>query len=119
MLEILPESAGNIVGVKATGSFNHQEFHEFLLPHLRGVIREHGQARLLFYLDEDFQGFDLEAVKNAALGSGHENDFQKIAVVGGSWWLNLQINLASSLLNGALNTFSRAELPEAWVWIRA
>ncbi|MCK9374899.1 MAG: STAS/SEC14 domain-containing protein [Syntrophobacterales bacterium] len=119
MLEILPESEGNIVGVKATGTFDRQEFHEILMPHLRSMITEHGRVRLLFCLEEDFQGFDLEAIKNEALNSEHQNDFQKIAVVGGSWWLNLQMSLVAPFLNGALRNFSRAELPDAWVWIRA
>jgi len=118
MLEILPESEGNILGVKATGTFNHQEYHEFLMPHLREIIKEHGRVRLLFYLEEDFQGFDLEAIKNEAFGSGHQDDFQKIAVVGGSWWLSLQMTLIAPLFNGTLRNFSRAELPEAWTWIR-
>ncbi|MFA5111101.1 MAG: STAS/SEC14 domain-containing protein [Desulfobaccales bacterium] len=119
MLEILPESEGNIVGVKATGTFNHQEFHEFLMPRLREIVKEHGQVRLLFCLEEDFQGFDLETIKNEAGGSGLLNDFQKIAVAGGSWLLGLQMSLIAPLLNGALRHFSRAELPEAWTWIRS
>ncbi len=119
MLEILPESEGNIVGVKATGRFDRQEFHEFLMPRLREIIKEHGRVRLLFCLEEDFQGFDLEAIKNEALNSEHQSDFQKIAVVGGSWWLNLQMSLVAPLLDGALRNFSRAELSEAWTWIRS
>jgi len=119
MLEILPESQDNILGVKATGTFNHQEYHEFLMPRLKEMIMEHGGVRLLFYLDEDFQGFDLETIKNEAMSNENHNNFQKIAVVGGSWWLSLQMTLVAPLLDGKLRHFSRPELPEAWVWIRS
>jgi hypothetical protein len=119
MLEILPESQGNILGVKAIGTFSRQEYHEFLIPHLSTIIKEHGRVRLLFYLDEDFQGFDLEALKNEAFGHAHKDDFQKIAMVGGSWWLNLQMTLLAPFLHGEVRNFSREELPEAWTWIRS
>jgi len=37
MLEILPESQGNILGVKATGKLTKQEFQEVLVPRLKAI----------------------------------------------------------------------------------
>jgi len=118
MLEILPESHANILGVKVTGKFTSRDCQELLVPRLKGMIKEHGRVRVLFSLEEDFQGWDLEALQQEAFGLQHRDDFQKIAVVGGSWWLSLQMNFIAPLIGGEVRNFSRAELPEAWTWIR-
>jgi hypothetical protein len=119
MLEILPESQGNILGVKATGTFSYQDYTEFLIPRFKAIIKEHGRVRVLFYLDEDFQGWNLETLRREAFGSRHQEDFQKIAVVGGSWWLRLEMKFLTPLIDGEVRNFSREELPEAWTWIRS
>ena len=38
MLEILPESQANILGVKATGELTRREFQEVLVPRLKAII---------------------------------------------------------------------------------
>jgi hypothetical protein len=118
MLQILPESQENILGMKVTGKLTSRDCQELLIPHLKAMIQEHGRVRVLFFLDEDFQGWDLEALQQEAFGPQHRDDFQKIAVVGGSWWLSLQMKFVAPLIGGEVRNFSRAELPEAWTWIR-
>jgi len=54
MLEILPESHANILGVKVTGKFTSRDCQELLVPRLKGMIKEHGRVRVLFSLEEDF-----------------------------------------------------------------
>ena len=68
MLEILPESQANILGVKATGKLTSREFQEVLVPRLKAIIQEHGRVRVLFFLDEDVQGWDLEALQQDGFG---------------------------------------------------
>jgi len=118
MLEILSESHANILGLKVTGKFTSRDCQEWLIPRLNAMIKEHGRVRVLFSLETDFQGWDLEALQQEAFGPQHRDDFQKIAVVGGSWWLSLQMKLIAPLIGGEVRNFSRAELPEAWTWIR-
>jgi hypothetical protein len=118
MLQILPESQANILGLKVGGKFTSRDCQELLIPRLKNLIREHGRVRVLLCLDEDFQGSDLEALSQEAFGLQHRDDFQRIAVVGASWWLSLQLKLMAPLIAGEVRNFSRAELPEAWTWIR-
>jgi hypothetical protein len=118
MLKILPESQGYILGVKVTGKFTGQDYKEFLIPRLKAMIQEYGRVRVLLHLDEDFLGWDLDALRQDGFGHRHKDDFQKIAVVGGSWWLSLEMKFMASLIAGEVRNFSRAELHEAWTWIR-
>jgi len=119
MLQILPESHEYILGVKATGNFTNRDYREFLIPRLQDLIKAHGRVRVLLCLDEDFQGFEREALLSDPFGQENRNKFQKIAVVGGSWWLNLEMKLITPFLAGEVRNFSRSELPEAWTWIRS
>ena len=48
----------------------------------------------------------------------HAPFFQRIAVVGASWPVSLKMKLLAFLISGEVRNFSRAELPEAWNWIR-
>jgi hypothetical protein len=118
MLEIMPESQANILGVKATGKLTSREFQEVLVPHLKAVIKEHGRVRLLFCLDEDVQGWDLAALEHDGFGRNDLQSFQKVAVVGASWQINLQMKMLALLLSGEVRNFSRDELYEAWTWIK-
>ena len=118
MLEIMPESQENILGVKATGKLTSQEFQEVLVPRLQAIIQKHGRVRVLFSLDEDFQGWDMEALQQDGFGRQILKAFQRIAVVGASWQVSLQMKLMALLISGEVRNFSRGSLPEAWTWIR-
>jgi hypothetical protein len=118
MLQILPESHEYILGVKATGSFTNQDYREFLIPRLEDLIKEHGRVRVLLYLDENFQGFEREALLSEPFGNENRNNFEKIAVVGGSWLLSLEMKLIVPFLAGEVRNFSRSELTKAWTWVK-
>jgi hypothetical protein len=118
MLEIMPESQENILGVKAAGKLTSQEFQEVLVPRLKGIIQKHGRVRVLFSLDEDFQGWDMEALQQDGFGPQQLKAFQKVAVVGASWQVNLQMKLLALLISGEVKNFSRSELSEAWAWVK-
>lgn len=118
MLQILPQSQGYILGVKATGKFTNQDYREFLLPRLADLIKEHGRVRLLLYLNDDFQIGEPEALAIDPFGREHKDTFEKIAVVGASWWLSLKMKLVIPLLGGQVRNFSRSQLSDAWAWIK-
>jgi hypothetical protein len=119
MLQIMPESQEYTLGVKVTDKFTNRDYQEFLIPRLEDLIKEHGRVRVLLYFDGDFQGWELEAIRSEPFGLEHKDDFQKIAVVGGSWWLSLEMKLLTPFMAGEVRNFPREELPAAWTWLRA
>lgn len=60
MIEVMEESSGAVVGLHVTGTLNEKDYEE-LLPRLDDLFRDHGKLRVLFYADQEFQGWDLSA----------------------------------------------------------
>jgi hypothetical protein len=120
MLEILPESQGNILGIRASGKLTDNDYKTVLIPRLETIIREQGKARVLCHMDEDFHGWDMEALwDDAQFGVAHRHDFEKFAVAGGSRWVEWGAKLGALFMKTELRTFPSDQLQEAWDWIES
>lgn len=120
MIEILPESEGNILGIRATDKLTDHDYKEVLLPRLETIIRTHGKARLLCYMDKDFHGWEIDAMwDDAQFGMVHRHDFEKFAVVGGPRWVEWGAKLGALFMKTELRTFPGDQLQEAWEWIKS
>jgi hypothetical protein len=119
MFEYLPESAGNVVGIRATGKLTDADYKNVLMPKLEKMFAEFGRLRLLFYMDEGFSGWDFGAAwDDASLGLKHHADFEKIAVVGGPDWVVWLVKLSAFLIAGEIKVFPKDQLQEAWIWMK-
>jgi hypothetical protein len=47
MFQIMPESEGEIIGLKTTGKLTDQDYQEVLIPNLEALINQYGKIRLL------------------------------------------------------------------------
>ena len=84
----MPESQGNVIGVKFSGRITTREYEETIIPRLEAVLKEHGKARLMYVVDEGFEGAEAGAVwDDTKLGIKHRHDFEKLALVGGAKWM--------------------------------
>ncbi len=121
MFEILQESQGNVLGVRATGKLTKEDYDEVLIPRLEAVAKEEGKVRLLLYLDEGFQGWEpMAMVEDFKVGIGkYRKDVGKLALVGGPEWVKLLIDLDSILPGAEMKTFSGDQLQEAWDWSKS
>ena len=70
MIEIMPESQGKVAGVKVSGKITAKEYEDVVIARLDDIIKEHGKARFLWYLDEGFQGAEAGAVWDDAKFAG-------------------------------------------------
>ena len=52
MIELMPESAGNIVGIRATGTLTGADYEKVLIPRLEELFGEYGRLRILLNMDE-------------------------------------------------------------------
>ena len=78
MIELMPESAGNIVGIRATGTLTGADYEKVLIPRLEELFGEYGRLRILLCMDEEFAGWDLSAAwDDAAFGLTHRADSRR------------------------------------------
>lgn len=122
MFQIMPESEGNIIGLRASGRLTDQDYQEVLIPSLEGLIKEHGKIRLLCFMDEEFAGVEAAAMwDDAKYFLPHRNAFEKMAIVGGPQWIAFITKLFVILMRvkGAVKSFPSDQLPQAWEWVRS
>ncbi len=119
MLEVMPESAGKILWLRAAARLTERDYQEVFLPRLEAVLKEHGKVRVLFHLAPDFQGWTPGALwEDLRLDLKHLGDFEKVALVGASVWADAALKLFAHFMPGQVRTFLREHLAEAWIWIQ-
>jgi hypothetical protein len=119
MIQVLPESEGNLLGFKISGKLTEEEYKETLIPRIEEAAKHHGDVRCLVYMDPSFTGWDIGALwDDARYGLKHKDDFEKLAVVGAAKWVEWGTRLSAHFVKGEVRTFAPEELPEAWLWVR-
>ena len=120
MIEILPKSHDNIMGVKASGKVTDADYKEILIPGLDKIIQEHGNGNFLYYLSDEFEGFELGAMWDAAqYACSHADKFVKIAFVGGPKWMEWSVKMSEFFIKAEIKPFRDDQLDEAWNWIES
>ncbi len=121
MIEIMRESDGDVLGLRATGKLTASDYHDVLAPAVRTLLDRFDRLKVLFLLDEPFGGWSLHAAwVNTVFDVKHRRDFEKVAVVGAPRWEQWCVNVAAALvMSGELRTFDRERLDAAWQWVRA
>ncbi len=120
MITIMSQSHDNVIGVQGTGKVTDQDYLNVLIPKLDEVLKQHGTARLLYYLDDNFSGWEMGAMwEDAKFGIKHKDDFEKIAVVGGPQWAVWGTKLFSHFMEGQVKVFPPEELQAAWDWLNS
>jgi hypothetical protein len=120
MVTVLPGSAGNILGIQASGKLTGKDYEEVMVPKLEELIGKFGQARFLCHVDEDFAGMELAAMlDDAKFFLKHKNDLEKLAVVGAAKWIEVMTRLFAHVMPGEVKTFPSEQLAAAWEWIKA
>jgi SpoIIAA-like len=119
MLEVMPESTGKILWLRAGEKLTDQDYRGVFIPRLEAVVRERGRVRVLFHLDPDFQGWTPGALwEDLKLDLKHRNNFEKVALVGAPLWADALMKLFTHFMPGEVRTFLREHLAEAWIWIQ-
>lgn len=122
MMEIMEQSEGRIIGIRASGKLMVDDYERVLAPRLEAMAREFGTGlRALFYMDSNFKGWELSAAwANTKLDVRHRGDLEKVAIVGAPAWEEWCVKLAAgALMKGELRTFDAEELQVAWEWVKS
>jgi len=119
MIEFMPESNGNVLGIKATGKLTDADYEQHLIPKLNAMFGKFGKLRIVLHMGDEFEGWDLEAAwDDAAFGLKHRSDFEKLALVGAPSWVEWCVKFSGFLMSGEISFFAPNQLEEAWTWVR-
>lgn len=119
MIEIMKESEGSIIGIRASGKLTIDDYDRVLGPRLEALARKFGTIRALFYMDAGFEGWEPSAAwANTKLDFRHRGDLERVAIVGAPAWEEWCARLAGLLMKGELRTFPADDLPRAWDWVK-
>ena len=117
MFQFIPVHEENTYAVRVSGKLDHEDYQKFL-PKLEELLEENEKISLLIEFD-DFHGADLSAIKDDFnFGRKHNDDFEKLAVVGDKKWLKWMTLLSRPFVKAEIKYFERPDLQSAWDWIR-
>ncbi|MGB0468618.1 MAG: STAS/SEC14 domain-containing protein [Pontibacterium sp.] len=118
MLYVLPETAGDILVVQATGTLSSEDYQDTFIPLLTEKIESHGAVRVLLYLDHGFTGFEAGALwQDVTFGLKHREDFLRIAVVGDQQWIDWITRVGTACISGESRHFTASQFLQALHWI--
>lgn len=119
MIEIMRETKGNTLVVKATEMLTRYDYEEVFIPQLKQLIDQFGKIRAVLYLDDNFIGWELGAAwDDAVFGIQHRHDFDKIALVSDKKWVEWATKVGSFFIDGQIAAYTKEEFQEAVAWVK-
>lgn len=113
------ELGDNAVSFEADRTLTHDDYQNVLIPKLDELIESHGKVRILFFMGENFHGWEPAAMwDDAKFGIQHRKDIEKCAVVGGPEWMEWATMIGALLIHGEVKTFPTDQLMHAKNWIK-
>lgn len=116
MLQLLPETSGNVVAFKAIGKISDEDFQN-ILPTFEAAMTDGSGLKLLADL-EHFDGWEWQAAYDkTAFGIKHWGDIQKIAILGETQWEVLSAKIADRVMQAEVRQFPLTDRDAAVTWI--
>lgn len=118
MLKLLRDLPDNVVGVRAIGEVDDDDYEDVLSPAIEDRLARHEKIRLLYVLGEEFTGYsDGAAWEDVKLGAKTFNSYDRMAIVTDSASVRRTIKAFGWLIPGEVRVFHLEEIVAATVWI--
>ena len=119
MIEIMPETEGKVLVVKATEKLTARDYEEVFIPKINQLIEEYRKVSVVVLLAENFSGWEIGAAwDDASFGIQHRHDFEKMAVVGGSKWLQWATKISFNFMDGQVAIYDIPDFENAVAWVK-
>ena len=117
MIELLPESSGNVLGFKLSGKLHDDDYKTFV-PAVDAAIAEHGKVHMLA-LFHDFHGWDMHALwDDIKFSTTHCSKMARVALVGEKKWEKYMATVCKPFTMAKVKYFDATELDAAWAWVK-
>ena len=115
LLDGLPD---NVVGVRAIGEVEDDDYDEVLEPAIEDALTRHDKIRVMYVLGEEFTKYDADAMwEDTKLGLKTFNSYEKLGVVTDAAWCRRAGKAFGWLIPGEVKVFHEGELDAAREWI--
>lgn len=117
MIEILPQSTGNVVAVRVNGKLVHKDYQQFI-PRLEEILQQYGSVRCYCEM-VNFEGITWQAMMDEIqFDVRHCSQIERCAIVSDSAWSQWMTDFSKMVFNNAqVECFSSNQTEEAWNWV--
>jgi hypothetical protein len=117
MIEVLPQSMGNVVALRVNGKLVHKDYEQFI-PQLEKIIEQYGSLRCYFEMTE-FDGISWRAMwDEMKFDLTHCNKIERCAIVGDPSWHEWMSKGGKAIFRWAqIENFTPDQTEEAWNWV--
>jgi len=120
MLQFLRNMPDNVIGVRAIGEVDDDDYEDVLVPAIEDRLARHDKVRLLYVLGTEFTGYDDDAIwEDVKLGAKTFNSYDRMAIVTDATSVRRTIKAFGWLIPGEVRVFHLDGLETARAWITA
>lgn len=117
-MELLADLPDGVVGVRAIGEVDDDDYDEVLEPAIEDALTRHERIRLLYVLGEEFTGYDADAMwEDTKLGVKTFTSYEKLGVVTDAVWVRRAVKAFGWMIPGEVRVFHVHALDSAREWI--
>ncbi len=120
MLEVIDGLPDHVVGVRAIGEVEDDDYDDVLVPAIEACRQAYGKVRLLYVLGPEFTGYETDAMwEDLKLGVRTFTAYEKIAIVTDATWVRRMVKAVGWMLPGHVQLFHLDAVDEASAWVAA
>ncbi len=118
MVEPVEGLPDNVLGFRGIGRVTSEDYETVLIPAIEAKLAESKKVRFLYYLGEEFEGFDAGAMwDDAKVGLRHITEWERMAVVTDVEWIRGSVKVFGFIMPGHVRVFKNEELGKAIEWV--
>jgi hypothetical protein len=118
MLKLIDGLPDNVIGVRAIGEVEDDDYEEVLVPAIEDRLSRHDKVRLLYVLGDEFTGYEGDAMwEDVKLGLKTFNSYDRLAIVTDATWVRRSVKAFGWLIPGEVQVFHSESLDDAKGWI--
>jgi hypothetical protein len=117
MIYVIDNLPANMVGFRATGEVNENDFTSVVIPRVKAVMEKTGKLNYLLLLDTSVKNLTFGAwIKDALLGIKNLTKWNRAAIVSDSAMIRKFTDIFSVLIPGEFKGFEYNDLKQAIDW---
>lgn len=120
MIEPLKDLPENVLGFRAVGTVEPEDYTQVLDPAIEAALAKHGKVNFVYVLGPEYDHYSLGAMwQDAKLGIRPLRDWGRLALVTDHSAYKHAVTLFHFLIPAELRVFSLEQLDEAVAWAGA